>query len=280
MLDNGKSYHIKLLPPWNLEFEAMIVGLTTPQNMADFGTFDIKGQYFDRYNIGMAHYTSIMRDTTQIYMCKVIESRNPIVLKEAVSLYIPSPLVDESATIELLSCVDISFALAGAIRHFTGPLSEGEFLNTTESAISAALRTVDNLLGDAISVDSKVAEALYEKPFIDNQEAVRTTLQGEARDILRFQAIEEETRIGNLVKRGQELEALKIGTANQQLVLAQRLLQLNTSQGDVEAQRRYLDKVRDTIVILIETIRSGSLNPLNFPSFLDLYEDAKKKLGG
>ena len=111
MLENGKTYHVKLLSPWNLEYEVLIVGDTTPENVANFGTFDIRGEFFTKFNIGLKTYTSLMRDDTRIYICRIIESRNPIVIKDKATLFIPATIVNETETIELLNSIDITYRI-------------------------------------------------------------------------------------------------------------------------------------------------------------------------
>ncbi len=280
MLENGKTYHVKLLPPWNLEYEVLIVGDTTPENVANFDSFDIKGEFFTKFSIGLKTYTSLIRKDTRVYICRTVESRNPITIKDKATLYIPATLVDESATIELLNSVDITYNISGASRYFPGLLSENEFLNKSASEIMDVLRGVDSLRGDTLSVTWEVTEALYDKPLMESQDIERLRLQDEARKIIHFQAVEEESRLSNLVRKSKELDVAKTDTSNLRRVLENRILQLDTQMASVDSQRAHLERIKLIMVAIISNIQAGSYNQQNFPSFDELYQMAEQQLNG
>lgn len=278
MLENGKTYHVKLLSPWDLEYEVLIVGDTTPENVANFGTFDIRGEFFTKFNIGLKTYTSLLRDDTRIYICRIIESRNPIVIKDKATLFIPATIVNETETIELLNSIDITYRIEGSTRHFSGLLSENNFLVKSSSELSDVLSKVDSLRGDTLSVTWDSVEALYEKPFIENQDIERKRLQDEARSYIRHQAILDETRLSNLVKKSKELDDAKKDTSVLKRVLENRIIQIDGQKELVEAQRRNLEKIKSIMVGIISNIQSGQYDVQNFPSFDELYNMAEDQL--
>lgn len=277
MLENGKSYRVKLALPWELEYEVMIIGETNPDHIEEFGKFDLKGEFFDRYNLGMGTYLSLIRSTTPIYICRKIESRSPIVLEDRPSLFIPAPIIDYNATKELLTCVDITYRAHGITRYFTGKLSEGEYLNATAEDVQAMLKAVDNLRGDNVAVDYEIAESLYEKGFIEQMDEERNNLQAEARGILDYQHLKEEERIAIFVQKTHELDVEKRYTINQKRILDIRIQQLTDKQAGVDADRRYIENVKNSMISIIEQIRAGQYNPANFPTFTELWDAAQQE---
>jgi len=277
MLENGKTYHVKLTLPWELEYEIMLIGETNPDHIEEFGKFDLKGEYFDRYNLGMGTYLSTIRSNTPIYICRKIESRNPIVLEDKPSLFIPAPIIDYNATTELLTCVDITYRAHGITRYFTGKLSEGEYLNSTAEDIQSMLKAVDNLRGDNVAVDYEITESLYDKEFIDQMTGERNILQEEARSIIDFQHLKEEERIAIFVQKTHELDIEKRYTINQRNILDTRIQQLSDKQVVVDADRRYIERVKTSMIGIIDQIRAGQYNPANFPTFMELWDIAQQQ---
>jgi len=278
MLETGKFYHLKLLAPWDKEFEVAIVGVTTRDHLSNFGTFDIRGTYFDPYGFGLGEYINLIADETPIYIVKRIETRSPISLEVRVKIVIPAPLVDEKNSEELLACSEIEFVTGGVTRFFTGPLGQLEFLQETAKNLIGASNYVDNVVGDNLTIDYNIVEALYEKSLIEKAVVRRAEMLKEVRSSSLYQAIEREQHDRNLILKSKELDEQIAIEKAAQVSLAQQYIAMTTALASANSFATQLDRVRQIMIGMIDKIKSGELSMADFPSFADLYAQAESEL--
>lgn len=276
MLLNGNFYRIIFQRPWKEQYDVQIAGTTTLTEMVNYGTFDIKGQFFDAYGLGIATYLSAVGNAAPIYICKRVESRNPPTMEDKPTLFIPARMVDEEQSITLKNSADYTITIGGLSRSLT-PLAEANFLAELKQNIRERILTLDQMMSYPTTIEISSNPVLYEQPYLIQREIERSEAANNAVLSARQREIDENKRINVLLGKIKDYEAK---TLEKSVLVDELLLQLNQvsviqNNNILEATR--LDRVRTYIIAIIAAVNGA--NPGTIPSFETLYAQAVTDLG-
>lgn len=229
MLTIGNSYALTLVNPWKeLTYDCVLLAITDYNEMNNFGSnISIRGTYFTPYGLGLGEYASYVENGSAIYIFQRILTRNPPTLEQIPSLFLAAAMIDENATVDLVTANDYTFSITGLSRYLS-PLAEQTFLAQTMVDLQKAVNNVPEMIGYPIAVSVASATDVYEKPFLDAAEAKREDRLSQLNAVLIQDNADYNARIAKLYE---ELTELNSQIIQQELLNKTLLKQLNDIAG-------------------------------------------------
>ena len=168
VLEKDKYYKINFINKFVNKgpYTVRIVGSTNKNNIHTFNeSFELRDTFFDE--VGFGTYLSFVDEYTEILICKVVKSYEPIELDDEL-IFIPQSIINYDTTVEFLIARRYNLKLESFIRKFDDNAEELEFNKNLESIINKAINTTNELPNDVLHVSTLSNKLLISKDILES----------------------------------------------------------------------------------------------------------------
>ena len=174
-IDFSKIYTLSILSLYGGEkINCTVIGKTNIDNVANNeDNYNIYERFFSPVGLGMTSYYSVIRPSTTIYICKLVESLEPLEIKDE-KVFIPETLIDMDKSIEYVECDNFNFTIFPLMRRFTNEEERINFIKEITEKTKLKLRELIDfsLIDNEITVSYNPIYVAKEE--IDNIETARS----------------------------------------------------------------------------------------------------------
>jgi len=274
-LISGEYYNFKLGGVWNTSFDVYYIGTTNINAVDSFNDkVNIRGEFFEPYNLGISTYLSFVSETTPILICKRVETRNPITVEDKPSLFLPITIIDSNESVRLLKCSDVSITINNIIQYFENSYDEITYMNDLINKIDAQLKDLPEMKSDLFELEYQLADVLYEETFIQDKNEIKDFNKRKQENIKLSQKRAYEEQINSYIVKSYEMNEKKNLYTQQAIMLQSQMKQLQSKESELSIKEMKLNAIKNRMIYIIEDIRAGRYNPLNFPTFQELWDNA------
>jgi hypothetical protein len=273
-------YHITLEKAWNADtYDVQIVGSGSRSTISELdASVDIKKTFFTDYNIGVTKYLLLITDSTIIYIVKPIKSYDPTEVDDDTKYYIPASIIDYTNSYQYIEAKKYNFEVKTDVRKLDSVLDEDTFIDSSESSIRKAVLNISDFAADTVSVDYDSTDVLTTQSVLDVMTANRDKLvtyrenaDKQYRDNLEAKELNLYTKTQQVITAETEYETAKTSIISQ-------VASVNSMQAANQEENEVLLKVKTIMEQIIVNIKAGTYSATDFPSFDELYAEAKQQI--
>ena len=152
-IEFSKPYALRLSEVYGgTKYNCIVIGVTNIDNVAqNQEKYNIYETFFVPIGLGLTSYYTAVSQTTNIYICKLIDSLEPFNITEE-KVFIPETLINFETSAEYIECTNYNFEIYPIIRRFTS----SDEKNIYEKEIVDKLKDRLHGLVDFANLDSQV----------------------------------------------------------------------------------------------------------------------------
>ena len=149
----SKLYKLKLSDLYGgTEYKCTVIGVTNIDNvMNNQDDYNIYETFFEPVGLGLTSYYTAIQKNTPIYICKTIESLEPLSINDE-KIFIPKSILDLNNSNEYIECSNYNFNIYPIIKRFVSESERNEYIDT----IKDKLKKVIGRLIDFTVLDSDI----------------------------------------------------------------------------------------------------------------------------
>jgi len=274
-LVSGEYYTFKLGGVWNTSFDVYYIGTTNINAIDSFNDkVNIRGEFFEPYNLGITTYLSFVSETTPILICKRVETRNPITVEDKPSLFLPITIIDSNDSQKLLKCSEVSININNITQYFKNSYEEVTYMNDLIDKIDKQLKDLPEMKSYLFELEYQLIDALYEESFIQDKNELIDFNKRKQENMKLSQKRKYEEQVNSYVMKSYEMDEKKNLYIQQATMLQSQMKQLQSKESELSIKEMKLNTIKNRMIYIIEDIRAGRYNPLNFPTFQELWDNA------
>jgi len=239
-LIQGKYYEIPFIEPYTEKgpYFVEISAIAKKETLPIYGDFDIRGAFFDK--VGIKTYLQMVTDTTNIFICHIIKSTDPIEVDIGDFIFIPETIVDYSKLEEYLISKRIGINIDGIRRQFDSVSEHKDFINRLGDLIPKAVNNISLTANDLVSISTKEDDILLSNSVLNRETKDRNNIvkERESQEYIQKKYISD--RETDYYKRIKKLEKDENEVVN---LKAQYLALKNEAETNKTAAIDFLEKV-------------------------------------
>lgn len=137
----SKIYGIKILDLYGGEVHnCIVIGTTNIDNVSNNeDDYNIYETFFQPIGLGLTSYYTAIKNDTVIYICKKIESLEPLTISDE-KMFIPATLIDYDNSIEYVECTNFNFNIYPVIRRFVSENEREAYIKEIREKLTKTLK--------------------------------------------------------------------------------------------------------------------------------------------
>ena len=162
----SKLYELKLSDLYGgKRYKCTIIGITNIDNvMNNQNDYNIYETFFKSVGLGLTSYYTAIQKNTPIYICKLVESLEPLTITDE-KIFIPKTILDLENSIEYVECSNYNFNIYPIIKRFVSENERSEYI----SEIKTKLKRVISRLIDFSILDSDI-DVSFSPIYLSNED--------------------------------------------------------------------------------------------------------------
>lgn len=140
-VEMSKIYGLTLLDLYGAtKYNCIVVGITDIDNVANNESdYNIYETYFKPVGLGLTSYYTAIKKSTPIYICKPVESLEPLTFSDE-KIFIPSSLINFDNSVEYKECTNFNFNIYPIIRRFTSETERNKYIEEIKKTLKEHLK--------------------------------------------------------------------------------------------------------------------------------------------